>query len=558
MKIWILASFLFLWSIVGWSQINPGSNGLSKYFIYFKDKANTPFSTQEPQKFLGKAAIDRRLRYQIPVVSRDLPVNPAYVAQLKANGASVWYTSRWFNGALVQCDTSTYRKITALPFVKETQTVGLRVKKNPSASGQKRVLLVYNSQETFSRKKTQQEYGESYSQAKLIGVPAMHAEGYRGEGMRIAVFDGGFSGVNRVPAFSHLFTNNKLKATFDFVDKNTGVFEKDSHGTEVLSTLAANVPGAFIGTAPQAEYSLFITEDVSREQKLEEINWLLAAEFADSAGVDIIQTSLGYNLFDGASTNYSYQDMNGDKAISTRAADFAAAAGMLVVVSAGNEGNDPWQYITAPADADSVLSIGATDSLGQRAVFSSIGPTADARIKPDLSGQGLQAAVINPAGNVIRANGTSFSAPIICGLAAGFWQANRQLTNLQVMDYLKLSGSQASQPDNRLGFGIPHFKRAQLLAQQDSEMNRAGFKLFPNPVNNNHFTVLIPVNADQNTEIKIFNAIGQEVNLFTYHYDKIKTDRTFVTFEINGLTPGMYHCVITSLNRSETIRFLKL
>ncbi|QMU28430.1 S8 family serine peptidase [Adhaeribacter radiodurans] len=558
MKIWILTSILILGALTSQSQINPGSTGLSKHFIYFKDKTNTPFSIQEPKTFLSTAALDRRQRYQIPVVSRDLPVTPEYVAQLKANGARVWYTSRWFNGALVQCDTSTYRKIKALPFVKETQTVGLRASKNPSTNGQNYITLKNQNDQKLSFVKIQQEFGESYGQAKLIGVPAMHADGYRGEGISIAVFDGGFSGVNRIAAFNHLFRDKKIKATFDFVDKNANVFKKDNHGTEVLSTLAANQPGTFVGTAPQAVYSLFITEDVKREQKIEEINWLLAAEFADSAGVDIIQTSLGYNTFDGSSGNYSYQDMNGDKAICTRAADFAAATGMLVVVSAGNEGNNGWQYITAPADADSVLSIGATDSLGNRAIFSSLGPASDGRIKPELAGQGLKSAVIDSTGKIIGANGTSFSSPIICGLVAGFWQANRQLTNLQVMDYLKLSGSQATQPDNRLGFGIPHFKRAQLLAQQDSEKNLTGFKLFPNPVKDNHFTVLVPVNADQNTEIKIFNAIGQEVNVFTYHYDKIKTDRTFVTFEITGLSAGMYQCVITSLNRSETIRFLKL
>ncbi|MDQ4139045.1 MAG: peptidase S8, partial [Bacteroidota bacterium] len=263
MKVWPLASVLFLWSLVGWSQINPGSNGQVKHFIYFKDKVNTPYSIQEPNKFLSAAAIERRQRYQIPVVSRDLPVTPAYVAQLKATGASVWYTSRWFNGALIQCDTSSYRKIKALPFVKETQTVGLRIKRKSPDNGQKQAKLLPAKHNDLFKKKTQQEFGEAYSQAKLIGVPDMHLAGFKGEGMSFAIFDGGFFGVNRVSAFSHLFTDNKLKATFDFVDKNTGIFEKDSHGTEVLSTLAANIPGRFVGTAPRAEFSLFITEDVS-------------------------------------------------------------------------------------------------------------------------------------------------------------------------------------------------------------------------------------------------------------------------------------------------------
>ncbi|RDC63072.1 S8 family serine peptidase [Adhaeribacter pallidiroseus] len=557
MRAGLILLITFLNFLSAWSQTNSGSDAVYKQFVYFKDKANNPFTIQQPQQFLSTSAIQRRERYQIPVITRDLPVTPAYVAQLKQAGAKVWYTSRWFNGALIQCDTTTFRKIKMLPFIKTAETVAQRRGKSASTSGQKRAATQKFKKTGQSLSYKQLVFGEATSQAKLIGVPEMHQAGFRGEGMSIAVFDGGFSGVNRVSAFAHLFSNNKITATFDFVDKNTGVYEKDSHGTEVLSTLAANVPNVFVGTAPQANYSLFITEDVSREQRLEEVNWLLAAEFADSMGVDIIQTSLGYNLFDGANTSYTYADMNGDKAISTRAADFAAATGMLVVVSAGNEGNDPWQYITAPADADSVLSIGATDSLGRRAVFSSIGPTYDKRIKPDLSGQGLLAAVINPAGNVIKANGTSFSAPIICGLVAGFWQANRQLTNLQVMDYLKLSGTQAKQPDNQLGFGIPNYIRAQTLADQlEGELNN-NFKLFPSPVSENHFTVLMPVTADQNTEIRLFNAIGQEVSTFSYHYNKIKSDRTFVTFELKGLAPGIYHCVISGINRSETIRFLK-
>ncbi|QNF35069.1 S8 family serine peptidase [Adhaeribacter swui] len=560
MRVGLTIFILFLCSLTVRSQSGAGNDALYKHFVYFKDKANTPYSIQQPQQFLSVTAIQRRERYQIPILTRDLPVSPSYVAQLSQAGAKVWYTSRWFNGALIQCDTITLRKIKQLPFIRTSETVALRSSKKPQTSGQKQVEIQNFKKIEFQSGKNQSEFGEAYGQAKLIGVPEMHQAGFRGEGMRIAVFDGGFSGVNRVPAFAQLFRDNRIKATFDFVDKDTGVFEKDSHGTQVLSTMAANIRGAFVGTAPKAEYALFITEDVGREQRLEEINWLLAAEFADSAGVDIIQSSLGYNLFDKGETSYTYQDFNGDKAISTRAADFAAAAGMLVIVSAGNEGNDPWQYITAPADADSVLSIGATDSLGRRAVFSSIGPSYDGRIKPDLSGQGLLAAVINPAGNVIRANGTSFSAPIICGLAAGFWQANRQLSNVQVMDYLKLSGSQATNPDNRLGFGIPHYRRAQTLADQLEGNLNGEFRLYPNPVpvDENHFTIILPLAADQNTEFRLYNAVGQEVSQFSYQYGKVKSDRTFITFELKGMAPGIYHCVISGPNSSETIRFLKL
>ena len=552
MKRWLLAGFICLWVSYGWAQTNE----LSRYFIYFKDKASTPFSVLEPQKFLSPTSLERRMRYNIPVNSRDLPVTPAYTAELKKQGATVWYTSRWFNGAVVQCDSVTYRKLQSLPFVKQSQIVRLSARKKTTQQGQQGQQAASGFKRKMAKNKNQ-AYGQAFSQAKLIGVPEMHEAGFRGEGIHIAVFDGGFSGVNRVPAFDHLLSEDRIKSTFDFVDKNTGVFEKDSHGTQVLSTLAANQTGTFTGTAPQATYSLFITENSRGEQHQEEINWLLAAELADSAGVDIIQSSLGYNIFDAPGPSYTYEDMNGNRTLVSRAADLAAATGMLVVVSAGNEGNNAWQHITAPADADSVLSIGATDSLGHKAIFSSIGPTADGQIKPDLSGQGLGAAVINPAGNVIRANGTSFSSPIICGLMAGFWQANRQLSNMQIMEYLKLSGTQASKPDNILGFGIPHFKRAQLLAEKNVKKNSSGYKLFPNPVTDNKFTVLVPISSGANTQVRIFNVLGQETNTFRYYYEKAQTNQAFLNLEVKDLAPGMYECVVTSLNSSETIRFLK-
>ncbi len=558
MKEKLLVAIIWLLATGSWAQSNPPASSQPKHFIYFKDKASTPYSTTNPAPFLSAAAIARRQRYQIPVITRDLPVNPAYTAQLKAQGATVWYTSRWFNGALVQCDSATYRQLQQLPFVKNTQTLSRQGGRKSRRQGQQQILSSTNIEKR--QPEEPQNYGEAYAQARLIGAPAMHAAGFRGQGMRIAVFDGGFAGLNRIAAFSHLFRENKIIATYDFVDRNTGVIEKDSHGTEVLSTMAANQPGVYLGTAPAADYALFITEDVNREQRLEEINWLLAAEFADSAGIDIIQSSLGYNTFDQPTESYTYADMNGNRALVSRAADFAAAAGMLVVVSAGNEGNDPWRYITAPADADSVLSVGATDSLGRRAAFSSLGPTADQRIKPEVAGQGLLAAVINPAGAVIRANGTSFSAPIICGLAAGFWQANRYLTNLQVIAYLKQSASQAQNPDNRLGYGIPVFAKAQLLVEAASMQSAAGYKLFPNPVSaetNYSFTLLLPVTGSQPIDIRIVNAVGQEIRNFTYQHHQLPTNHYFLRVQVDHLAAGMYHCLINQANHSETIRFVK-
>ncbi|UOQ70862.1 S8 family serine peptidase [Hymenobacter cellulosilyticus] len=314
-----------------------------KHLIYFRDKANTPFSTTQPQAFLSARSLERRTRQNISVQPRDLPVSPGYVAQLKAlPGTQLWYTSRWFNAAVVACDSTTLAAVQALPFVRSVVTLnrnqaGLR-KRGPQPE------VVPPPQRPGA---SPADYGSAYEQAQMIGAVTMHNANFRGEGLQIAVFDAGFPGVNQIPAFAPLFQERRLASTFNFVDKSGDVFQRNDHGTNCLSTMAANQSGFFIGTAPKATYHLCITEDVSSEHPVEEMNWLIAAEYADSVGVDIISSSLGYNTFDLPSTGYTYADMNGRRAISTRAAAAAARVGILVVNSAGNEGANGWRYITA-------------------------------------------------------------------------------------------------------------------------------------------------------------------------------------------------------------------
>jgi subtilisin family serine protease len=275
------------------------------------------------------------------------------------------------------------------------------------------------------------DYGLSTNQVSMIGADIMHQQGFTGKGMSIAVFDSGFRNAHLLPAFRHVFTSNRILATYDFVNKEESVYEDDEHGLRVFSAMAAYVPGQIIGTAYEAEYLLFRTEDASSEFRIEEINWLLAAEYADSAGVDVINSSLGYNYFSNPGMNYSRADMDGNTALVTRAADMAAATGMLVVVSAGNEGDDPWQTVAAPADADSVLSVGAVDRDGLYATFSSRGPTADGRIKPEVVAQGRGTVLSAASGNTVSSNGTSYSSPVLAGMATGFWQAYPHLTNME-------------------------------------------------------------------------------------------------------------------------------
>ncbi|QHT71418.1 S8 family serine peptidase [Rhodocytophaga rosea] len=362
----------------------------NKYFIELTDKNNSPYTLNSPQSFLSPRAIERRLRQNISINISDLPVNPAYVQAIRQTGVEVWYTSRWMNAVLVEADSANLAAVKLLPFVKSSPT-GNWQKVNGRYSSSKKTAP---SPKTNSNARIGEtpapllDYGFSANQITMIGADVMHQQGYRGKDMWVAIMDAGFRNANQIASLKHVFDNNRILGTYDFVDQETSVYEDDSHGLQVFSAMAAYQPGAIIGTAFEANYLLLRTEKSGSESRMEEINWLLAAEYADSVGVDVINSSLGYNTFDDPAMSYRRSDMDGNTALITRAADRAAAAGILVVNSAGNEGDDPWQTIAAPADADSVLTVGAVNVNGLYAPFSSRGPSADKRIKPNLAAQG--------------------------------------------------------------------------------------------------------------------------------------------------------------------------
>ncbi|SET39306.1 S8 family peptidase [Hymenobacter actinosclerus] len=532
-------------------------NTVRRHLIYFRDKTGTPFSVSRPEEFLSGRALQRRQRQQIAVLPRDLPVSPAYVQQVKAvPGVQLWYTSRWFNAAVVACDSATLALVQALPFVQQARTLN----RGP-IGGSTQPKLTPTAPAPDQTAGTRSQYGKAYAQARQVGAVQMHDAGFRGEGMQIAVFDGGFPGVNTASVFTSLNQENRLLSTFNVVDKSANVFQSIGHGTNCLSIIAGNEPGRYLGIAPRATFRLFITEDAPTEHPLEEVNWLVAAEYADSAGVDIINSSLGYNTFDAPSADYTYADMNGRTALSTRAATVAARVGMLVVCSAGNEGNKAWRYITAPADADSIMTVGAADSLGVLGGFSSHGPTADGRIKPNLSAMGVATAVVNPDGSISRGNGTSFAGPVLAGVAAGFWQANPRLTAQQVIQLLQRSGSQATAPDNDLGYGIPDFVRAYNLANPGTPLaaaaparGLAGLYAYPNPVGPHEplYLQLPGQRGAARLEISVYDARGALVAR-----QQVAPGATgAVRLETAGLRPGLFTCLVGQGPERQMVRFV--
>lgn len=482
--------------------------------IYLKDKANTNFSTNKPLEFLTQKAIDRRQKQNIKIGYRDLPVNPNYINEIRKLEPNIWYASRWFNAVLIQTDDATLAKINQLSFVQKTERLSSQSLKIEGF--EKQILL--NKNTNFQRFE-EENYGSSFAQISMLGIDKMHNKGYRGEGITIAVIDNGFTNADINPSLKQL----KILGTYDFTTRKNNVFNNSvTHGSNVLNILAAYKSGEMIGGAFAANYFLFKTEIDNAENKAEEAFWLAAVERADSLGVDIISTSLGYSDFDDVSMNYKTSDLTGKIALISRAATMCANVGMIVVKSAGNEGNSAWKKITFPADADSILVVGSVDSNGRRALTSSLGPTADGRRKPDVMALGQGTVYCTPSGFVSSGNGTSYATPLITGLVAGVWQAFPNLSNMQIMDYIRRSSNRYFNSNDSIGYGVPNFEKINnLVTSTEKELGSQTIKIYPNPTKNGQFQIdFKPEYVGKSFVIKIYDSSGREWFSKNLHLDK--------------------------------------
>ncbi|MDR2389128.1 MAG: S8 family serine peptidase [Tannerellaceae bacterium] len=448
-------------------------SGESFYFrLYLKDKGPSGYSIENPEAFLSPAAVSRRQKDGIRIDASDLPVARAYLDTLGALGARPVVTSKWFSTVVVEsADSALVRQLQTLPMVDSVKWVWKGNRQTPPGGTAGTAGTVKDTADTarlFPTDPPQKSlYGYAETQINMLDGIRLHQAGYRGSGMRVAVIDAGFRDADRMAVFDSL----RLEGTYNVVSPGESVFSDDEHGTKVLSCLAANAPGVMIGTAPEASYWLIKSEDGDSEYPVEEDYWTAAVEFADSAGVQVVSSSLGYFAFDDQALSYHPAMLDGETAFISRAARTAAHKGLLVFVSAGNEGNGNWRKLTFPADVPQVVTVGAVTAGREKSVFSSTGFTADNRVKPDVVALGTHCAVIDGSGSVGYSSGTSFATPIVAGLGVCLWQALPQLSNLEMIRRIQRSASHYNQPDAERGYGIPNLYNAYRDAHENTHEN---------------------------------------------------------------------------------------
>ena len=449
----------------------------AKYWVAFTDKKGTPYSIDKPEAFLSPRALELRKAHGIAIDERDLPVNPDYVRQVLAldTAARCFTTTKWLNGMTVYALRDDMKEaIERLPFVDSVERTDVPKEPLPPAGpayvfpgGGGQPMLTYQSD---IQKNNDFDYGQATLQVRVNNVHWLHRMGFRGEGMQMMILDGGFENIDTISCLKALRDDHRLLGARNFVEPEKDPMRKHSHGTMVLSCIASYTPGLLVGTAPMVKVHVAQTEESGSEDRVEEDNWVAGLEYADSLGCQVLNSSLGYTTFDDTVNQRTYADLTGEVSRASRAATIAASKGLLICNSAGNEGASKWKYIGAPADAKDILSVGAVNVKGKRAYFSSFGPTADGRIKPDACAVGRSTYLSTPAGIVTIADGTSFSSPMLSGMVACLWQAFPEKSNYEIMEAVRqagghnfrLNGARISMPDSNdgYGYGITDFLRA--------------------------------------------------------------------------------------------------
>lgn len=514
-------------------------------WVYFNAKPNAQAFFDNPLSELKQRSLDRRILQNIPLDIKDAPIHQPFINQITAaSGIAVLAKSKWLNCLHVRGTFEDINALLSLAFVGQIHfadnTLNSRTIMPKSFQAVNKQLEV---ETTFN-------YGNSLNQIHMLNGDLLHQQNFTGTGKIIAVLDAGFPNVNTLQPFQRLRDNNQILGGYDYVSKDSLVYTGDTHGTMVLSTMGGFKDGQLVGTAPDAKYYLFITEDVASENPVEESNWVEAAESADRVGADVITSSLGYFAFDNPNYGHTYADMTGNEAFGSQGANIAFSRGMVVVASAGNEGANAEPHVGVPAEATNVLAIGAVKANRLYATFSSVGPTFDGRIKPDVMAQGQAAVLSNPnTGAITTANGTSFSGPIMAGMIATFWGAVPTLTNQQVVDFVKQSSDKFTNPNMQYGYGIPDFQ----LALNNALLLTAAFSnskviVYPNPAK--EFLSLSFPSSFQNGEIIFYNSLGQNVL-----NQSLSNENTTVSLE--KLRSGIYWYKIQSNNFTQTGKMIK-
>ena len=511
-------------------------------WVYFKDKPDASYYLANPTEMLSQKALDRRNKQGITVDDRDVPISQTYIQGITDSaGITVMAKSKWFNALHIRGTQQDIQALVNFAFVDHVDFADRSLDTAGKAAKPKRNEAVNKVLESEGSL----DFTASANQIEMLNGHLLHQQHFTGQGITIAVLDAGFPNVNTILLFERLRANNQIKGGYNYVTRSDDFYTGGTHGTLVLSTMGGYVEGLFTGTAPDASYYLFVTEDTGSENPVEESYWVEAAEAADSLGVDVINTSLGYFRYDDSRYSYSYDDINGKRAFISRGTDIAVSKGIFCVVSAGNSGSTTTPNIGVPADAFDVLTVGAVDQNRNYAGFSSIGPTADNRIKPDVMAKGSQSANSNVNGEITTGSGTSFASPITAGLVACLWQALPDKTNTELRQLIKESADHYTAPTPQYGYGIPDFYKAM---QTGMDLTDEKFIIYPNPAND-----IVHLKFPKDTPIvtvTIFDSLGQ----------RVKEQQVMLgnpVFSVSELATGIYNYRLEGFGKDQKGKIIK-
>ena len=515
-------------------------------FLEAKDPAVVSQALANPLTILTQEAIDRKQLQGTSIDERDVPLNETYKNQINnATGITVYAKSKWMNAVYVRGSISNINDLLNLEFVTEVEFADKDLNFRKPKGHTPNKFKIENEQSRI-----EYNYGDAANQTEMLAVDFLHENDFTGEGMVVAFMDNGYPNVMSNPAYATLRNEGRLLGGYDFVDREPNFEGTGSHGASTFSDAAAFLNGEFVGTAPDASYYLFVTEDGFNESPLEEALWVEALERADSLGVDVVNTSLGYQDFDDPDYDHSYEDLDGQTTIGARGANHAFDKGMILVTSAGNDGGG-FTFVGTPGDSPGMLTIGAVDFNGDYAGFSSIGPTVDGRVKPDVMAQGEFAAIVDQFGGVTFSNGTSFSSPIMAGSVASFWQVRPQTSNGEIMQLIRESASMYGNPSDEMGYGIPDFEdayNALLQLSIEDEMLENNFALYPNPVTT-EVNISFPKRYTEAT-FSLYNVLGEQVK-------KARISSQNNQVDVSYLSAGVYIATIQTGTEKTSFKLIK-